>query len=343
MAAGMKEVAHRAKVSVTTVSHVLNKTRHVAPETETRIRRAIEELGYYKNAHARRLARGHSDFFGLIVSDICNPFFPEIIKSFETVALEKGKDLFLCNTNYEPHRTRAAVRRMIENQAPGVAVMTSEMDPDLAKELAANEVAVVFLDVGEVKPWMSNIRVNYSRGISQAILHLRELGHQDFAFISGPKTLRSANLRRNAFIETLESSGLSSQRTLEGNHRADGGAEAARLLLSQPRLPTAILCSNDLTAIGVLQALGEAGVDVPGEVSVVGFDDIDLAHFAQPPLTTAMLSREELGRMAFKALQRILTSKNHMGAEYVVDTQLVIRKSTAQARNRKTQISLSGS
>ena len=343
MAAGMKEVASRAKVSVTTVSHVLNKTRHVDGETQRRVLAAIEELGYYKNAHARRLARGRSDFFGLIVSDICNPFFPEIIKSFETVALEKGKDLFLCNTNYEPHRIRAAVRRMIENKAPGVAVMTSEMDPDLAAELAANEVAVVFLDVGEVKPWMSNIRVNYSRGISQAMLHLRELGHQDFAFISGPKTLRSANLRRNAFIESLETWGLSSERTLEGNHRADGGAEAARILLSQRRLPTAILCSNDLTAMGVLQALGEAGVDVPGEVSVVGFDDIDLAHFAHPPLTTSILSREELGRVAFKALQRILTSKNHKGAEYVIDTQLVIRRSTAQARNRQTQISLSGS
>jgi DNA-binding LacI/PurR family transcriptional regulator len=342
MAAGMKEVAERANVSVTTVSHVLNKTRHVAPETERRIRQAVKDLGYYKNEHARRLATGRSDFFGLIVSDICNPFFPEIIKSFETVALEKGKDLFLCNTNYEPQRTRAAVRRMIENKAPGVAVMTSEMDPKLAEELAANEVAVVFLDVGEVKPWMSNIRVNYSRGISQAIHHLRALGHRDFAFISGPKTLRSANLRRSAFIENLGASGLSSERTLEGNHRADGGAAAARILLSHRRLPTAILCSNDLTAIGVLQALGEAGVDVPADVSVVGFDDIDLAHFAHPPLTTAALSREELGRVAFKALQRVLTSKNHMGAEYVVDTQLVIRESTARAQSRKVQTSLSG-
>jgi DNA-binding LacI/PurR family transcriptional regulator len=343
MAASMKEVADRAGVSVTTVSHVLNKTRCVAPQTEKRIFEAIQQLGFYKNAHARRLACGRSDFYGLIVSDICNPFFPEIIKSFETMALEKGKDLFLCNTNYEPQRTRAAVRRMIENKAPGVAIMTSEMDPQLAEELAANQVAIVFLDVGEVKPWMSNIRVDYSLGISQAILHLRELGHQDFAFISGPSTLRSANLRRNAFIETLGTWGLSSQRTLEGNHRVDGGAEAARTLLAQPRLPTAILCSNDLTAIGVLQTLGEAGVSVPGEVSVVGFDDIDFAHYAHPPLTTAVLSRQKLGRLAFSALERILTSKSHKGAEYVVQTQLVIRKSTARARPAKTQVALSGS
>ncbi|HEV2418083.1 MAG TPA: LacI family DNA-binding transcriptional regulator, partial [Terriglobia bacterium] len=142
----MEDVAERANVSIATVSHVVNKTRYVAPDTKKRVLKAIQDLNYYKDAHARRLAIGQSDFFGLIVSDIGNPFFPELIKSFETAALDRGFDLMLSNTNYDPRRTQQAVRKMIENKVRGVAVMTSEFSSALTTELTANRVAVVFLD-----------------------------------------------------------------------------------------------------------------------------------------------------------------------------------------------------
>lgn len=328
----MEDVAKQAGVSVTTVSHVVNRTRRVAPETRRRVLEALRQLNYYKDAHARHLATGRSDFFGLIVSDIGNPFFPEVIKSFETAALEKGFDLLLCNTNYNPARTEAAVRKMIENKVRGVAVMTSELGAALAEELAAHQVAVVFLDLGPVRKYMSNIRVDYSQGIYQAMNHLHSLGHQDFAFIAGPQTLRSAVTRRKAFIDALHQWDLPSHRTLEGNHKVDGGMHAIEVLLAHPPLPTAILCSNDLTAIGALKALAEAGVRVPEDVSVVGFDDIDFARLAHPSLTTVNLSREHLGKLAFGALHKILRSKRREGAEYVVETQLVIRQSTGEAR-----------
>lgn len=328
----MKDVAERAAVSVTTVSHVLNKTRHVAPATRRRVLEAIRELNYYQDAHARRLARGRSDFFGLIVSDIGNPFFPEIIKAFENAALEKSFDLLLCNTNYQPERTEAAVRKMIENKVRGVAVMTSEWGSALAEQLATHQVAVVFLDLGSVGKYMSNIRVDYSQGIYQAIDHLRSLGHKEFAFIAGPQTLRSAVTRHKAFIDALNQWGLPSDRTVEGNHKVDGGIRAAQALLAHRPLPMAILCSNDLTAIGAMRALAEAGVRIPDDVSVVGFDDIDFARLAHPPLTTVNLSRDRLGKLAFEALHKMLRSKRHEGAEYVVETQLVIRQSTAPAR-----------
>ena len=333
MTSRMKDVAERAGVSVTTVSHVVNKTRQVAPETRRRVLEVIRDTNFYKNAHARRLARGGSDFFGLIVSDIGNPFFPEIIKSFETAALDRGFDLLLCNTNYDPHRTQAAVRKMIENEVRGVAVMTSELGTALAEELAAHHVAVVFLDLGPVRTLMSNIRVDYSKGIFQAINHLHDHGHKEFTFIAGPQNLRSAVTRRKAFSDALGQWGLPSHRTLEGNHKVDGGIAAVRNLLGHPNLPTAILCSNDLTAIGAMRALQEAGVRVPQEVSVVGFDDIDFALLAHPPLTTISLSRDRLGKLAFEALDKLLRSKGRQGAEYVVETQLVIRQSTAPARN----------
>lgn len=327
----MEDVAERAGVSVTTVSHVMNKTRFVARDTRKRVLRAIEELNYYKDAHARKLAKGQSDFFGLIVSDIENPFFPEIIKSFETAALNRGFDLMFSNTNYDSRRAQHAVRKMIENKVRGVAVMTSEFKEELAQNLTANRVPVVFLDLGQVKPYISNIKVDYATGIFQAIEHLDRLGHQAIAFIAGPQSLRSAAIRRKAFADALDRHGLTMELTVDGNHRVDGGVRAAQSLLDRPELPTAILCSNDLTAIGAMIALQDAGVRVPEDVSVVGFDDIDLAHITRPALTTVNLPRERVGALAFEALQKMLRTKARPGAEYVVETQLQVRKSTAPA------------
>jgi LacI family transcriptional regulator len=337
MALRMKDVAQRAGVSVTTVSHVMNKTRFVTPQTRRRVLEVIRQLNYHKDAHARRLAVGRSDFFGLIVSDIENPFFPEIVKSFETTALESGFDLLLCNTNYDPKRTQGAVHKMIENKVRGVAIMTSEMGSALVEELRASQVAVVALDLGRVGPYMSNIRVNYPAGIFQAIEHLHARGHKDIAFVSGPEILRSAVIRREAFINALAGRGLPADRVVRGNHKVDGGIAAAGVLLTQKSLPTAILCSNDLTAIGVMSALREAGLRVPDDISVVGFDDIDFARVAFPPLTTVNLSRDRLGRLAFEALQKILRDKKRRGAEYVVETQLVVRESTARVPDHRVQ------
>jgi DNA-binding LacI/PurR family transcriptional regulator len=327
----MEDVARRANVSTATVSHVVNKTRYVSPETRLRVMTAIQELRYYKDAHARRLAIGQSDFFGLIVSDIVNPFFPELIKSFETAALDCGFDLMLSNTNYDPRRTQHAVRKMIENKVRGVAIMTSEFSPELTDELTANRVAVVFLDQGEIKPYTSCIQVKYSEGIYEAIHHLFELGHREIAFIAGPQTLRSAVTRRKAAEDALRQHGIEPTQTLEANHRAEGGISAVETLLKSGRFPTAILCSNDLMAIGAMSAIHEAGLRVPEDVSVVGFDDIYFARIARPSLTTVNLPRDRVGALALKALQRIIRSKKNTGSEYVVETHLVVRKSTGPA------------
>jgi len=332
MANRMKDVAEQAGVSITTVSHVLNKTRYVSPETRKRVQQAIQQLRFYKDAHARRLASGRSDFFGLIVSDITNPFFPELIRGFESAALGRRFDTLLCDTNYDPRRTEASVRMMIENKVRGVAVMTSELAPHLAEDLIANHVAVVSLDLGTSGLYTANIRVNYARGIRQAIDHLHKLGHNDFVFISGPQSLRSAMVRREAFVSALGSYGLSSERTVEGNHKVDGGMAATRTLLTQGTPPTAILCSNDLTAIGAMAALREAGLRIPEDVSVVGFDDIYFANITTPPLTTVSLPRNRVGELAFEALRDILRTKKRLGREYVIETELVVRNSTARPR-----------
>jgi LacI family transcriptional regulator len=334
----MKDVADRAGVSVSTVSHVLNKTRFVAAETAERVLTAVRELKYYQDAQARNLARGRSNFFGLIVSDIGNPFFPEIIKGFECSALAQGFDLLLCNTNYEPIRTISAVRMMIQNKVRGVAVMTSEFGPHLVEDLTAQRVGVVFLDLGPVRRFVANIRLDYAQGIHEAVDHLFGLGHRSIGFIAGPQNLRSAVIRREAFMLALRRRRLCAHSTVQGDHRAQGGAAAAKALLRSPSLPTAIVCSNDLTAIGVVRELMAAGVSVPEEVSVVGFDDIEIASFMHPALTTVAVARREIGELAFKALNKILRSNNNKGAEYVVETHLIARSSTGQVPKRKAAI-----
>lgn len=247
-------------------------------------------MRFYKDARAGRLASGHSNFFGLIVSDITNPFFPELIRGFESAALERRFDVLLFDTNYIPRRTEAGVRMMIENKVRG-AVITSELAPHPIQDFTANHVAVVSLDLGSAGPHTANIRVDNCRGIRRAIDHLYGLGHKHIAFISGPANLRSARIRSEAFVSALHAHGLTPEQTVEGNHKVEGGATARRILLGKEQTPIAILCSNDLTAIGAMRAVREARLRIPEDVSIIGFDDIYLASIATPRLTTVSLSR----------------------------------------------------
>lgn len=327
----MKHVAEKAGVSITTVSHVLNETRYVAPETRERVLGAMKELNYYKNLSARLLARGCGDSFGLILSDIENPFFPELIKSFEVAALKSGFDVLLGTTNYDAIRARRAVARMIENKVRGVAVMTTQLDDALIHDLIANDIPVVVLDSREVRRTRSSIRVDYSAGARAAVEHLIALGHHDIAVVSGPPDRASAVRYRQALEEAIAAAKLPAPRMVEGDNRVEGGVAAIRFLLCQPVFPTAVLCGNDLAAIGAMQALTEAGLRIPNEVSIIGSDDIQLARYSSPPLTTVRIPRDRLGEMAFDALGRMLKTKRRAGRELVIETALVQRKSTGRA------------
>src|ERR1700690_976225 len=299
----ISEVAARARLSTATVSRAMNQRKSVRPQTAEKVRRAIRELGYYPNTQARALVSGKTRMFGLIISDIVNPFFPELVKSFEFAAIHHGYEVIVANTDYNSERMSMCVRRMIERRVDGVAIMTSEIDRHLLGELAQRRLPIVFLDMGRVKPQISDISVDYDNGISEAVRHIVSLGHQRIGFISGPLTLKSARIRHSAFLKCMAACGIgdTSQTTVEGNHKIDGGGIAMSQLLSLATPPTAVLTSNDLTAIGALRAINRAGLRVPEDISLVGFDDIDLSQFTQPPLTTIRLSRDEFGRQAFEA------------------------------------------
>jgi DNA-binding LacI/PurR family transcriptional regulator len=331
----IRDVAKRAGVSPATISRVLNRARYVAPETRRRVLEVARELNFYGNEHARRLAQKRSNLYGLIISEIANPFFPEIIRGFESAALGKGLDVLLCNTEYGPDRFEAAVRKLIANQVRGVAVMTSMIDRALAEELARLRIPVVLLDQGPPGKLISTIRINYLSGVTQALKHLRELGHRDFCFVSGPQTIRSAAAYRQAYVQAAEELGLKNPAILEGNHKVEGGVAAARLIGEGSRMPTAILCGNDMTAIGVMSGLEELGLGVPRDVSVVGFDDVFFAQLAHPPLTTIHLAREGLGQLALELLEKTPRLKGRIGVEHSFETELVVRKSTGAVRDQR--------
>jgi len=334
----IKEVAREAGVSTATVSHVINNTRFVSEEVRTRVLKAIEKCRYYPNAAARSLASGKSKIIGLVISDISNPFFPELVKAIEAAAFEKGYDVMLANTNYNTERTSHYVRRFIERKVAGVAIMTSEMDKELMEELAQREVPAVFLDVGSAGAHMSNLRVGYEEGVEQAIQHLAKLGHERIAFISGPAELRSSRRRAEAYRGIMERLFPDQpELILRGNFRVSGGRSAAAELvnLTGDQRPTAVMAANDLMAIGAISEFEAAGLRVPEDISVIGFDDIAFAAVTRPPLTTVHLPLKQLGSRAVEMLLNSLADMRKTGMEVRIPATLVVRKSTGPAARSK--------
>jgi LacI family transcriptional regulator len=332
----IREIARRAKVSTATVSRAINRVPTVDPQLAKRVWKVVEELGYYPNTQARSLVSGKSRIFGLIVSEITNPFFPEIVQSFEDTAVRHNYEILLTSTVHDRKRMNLAVRRMIERRVDGVAILTFGMEESLIEDLRFRKVPVVFVDVGPDVPGVCNIRIDYQHGIRQAVQHLAALRHTQIAFVTGPLHLKSALARKAAFESSMKEIGLNtpSELIVQGDHTMEGGMRALVQLMERPHRPTAVLCSNDMTAIGVLREAYEYGISIPGDLSLVGFDDIRMAQFTTPPLTTVQMSQTQLAELAFKALITEVEreSVSPTRSEYELVTSLVLRRSTALAQ-----------
>jgi DNA-binding LacI/PurR family transcriptional regulator len=326
----IRTVAKLANVSIATVSRTINRVSTVNPKMAKRVWEAIEKLDYFPNTQARSLVSGRSRLLGLIVSEITNPFFPELIQGFEDIAVEHGYEILIGSTNYDPRRMSLCIRRMLERRAEGVAVMTFGVERPLLEQLAERNVPLVFVDIGPERPGISLLRVDYRHGIRQGVQHLAALGHRDIAFISGPRRLHSAQSRLAAFSRSLEECGIvaDAEWIVEGDHTMEGGIEAMDSLLKSRHRPTAVMCSNDMTAIGVLHKLYRAGLRVPDDLSVIGFDDIHIAQVTIPPLTTIQMSCFELARAAVTALRAHVEEGGEPKRIYKIPTHLVVREST---------------
>jgi len=325
------QVAKRARVSPATVSRVTNGRSTVDKRLAKRVWQAIEELGYSPNPQARALVSGRSRVLGLLVSEITNPFFPELIQSFEDIAGENDFEVMVGSTNYNIERAKIFIRRLAQRRVEGVAVMTFREESSLLDELIAQDVPLVSVDVCVDARRSLILEVDYAQGINQAVQHLALLGHRRIGFASGPMPHLTNVRRKDAFLQSVKKIGLplKAAPVFLGDHTFEGGTAAAHFFLSQALRPTAIICSNDMMAVGVLRGLVERGIGVPGDMSVIGFDDIHLAEFANPPLTTVRMSRRDLAHAAFKGLTQLRDENTSAPLHSIrVETRLVVRQST---------------
>jgi LacI family transcriptional regulator len=327
----IRDVAKEAGVSTATVSNVLNKTGKVGQRTHLLVLSAVKRLGYVPDVHARHLASRVSRTLGIIVSDIENPFFPEVIKSFETRARHLGYDAILSDTNYDPRRTKEAADRMMEHKVRGVAIMTSEISLRLIHELARRRIAVTFLDLAPVQGYVSNLRIDYFSGIEQIVRYLHKNGHQRIAFVAGRPGLKSNVARLQAYEKCMNAVGLESGPVLHGDLRFEGGLSAGSAIATLSPRPSAVIAVNDLTAVGVIKGLLKAGLRVPDDVSVTGFDKTRLAEYSNPSITTVDIHRDMLGKMAADALHELSCSSNPQGREYQIPAELILGESSGPA------------
>jgi DNA-binding LacI/PurR family transcriptional regulator len=328
----LEEVAKRAKVSTATVSRVLNDVGPVRNSTRARVLKAVEELKYHPNLHARSLAGGKSRSIGMIVSNMENPFFFDIFKAAETDAREHGFEIVLANTDYQPDQLVSSIRMMIGRRVAGLAVIVSEMSPHLIEELSQSKIPIVFYDVGVPTQNISNIAVNYTRGIEKAVDYLHDIGHRRMAFISHHSTLGPISVRERAFRSAVERHAPQVKWTIVANvDGLDGGRQAARDLLESGFQPTAIVCVNDFMALGVLRELRARRLRVPQDISVTGFDNIKLSEYCWPALTTLHIPRDAIGHLVFQSLVPDVVKQRPHGREIIVDPEFMLRDSTGPA------------
>jgi DNA-binding LacI/PurR family transcriptional regulator len=221
---------------------------------------------------------------------------------------------------------------MIDNRVCGIAIFTSQFDRKLIDDIIRNHIPIVSIGSEPAEPWLSRIRIDFAKGLESLLRHLVSLGHRHFAAIVGPEEIPSVR----EYVDTLKSvakkQGLRIGQVVSGNYRHDGGMQSVHKLVRDPNFPTAILCANDLIALGAISALEQGGMRVPQDVSIVGFDDLVFARLARPPLTTAAVPREELGNLALQMISEMIGQKRPKRESRLLSTALVVRASTASPR-----------
>ncbi|MGL4204672.1 MAG: substrate-binding domain-containing protein [Aeromonadaceae bacterium] len=328
--ATIKDVAARAGVSISTVSHVLNHTRRVSAEATRSVLEAVATLNYAPNSVARSLKVNHTRTLGLLVTASANPFFAEVVKGVEDYCFNQGYSLILCNTENQLERQRHYLRMLMEKRVDGLLVICTDLDEEIQELLRGyQQVPQVVMDWGGQCDFASVINDNVRTGAYLAGKYLLEQGHQDIACISGQLSKQTTQLRiaglRDAMAEAdLE---LDDADIIEGDYEMQSGFDAMQTLLAKAVRPSAVFAFDDPMAIGAICAITEAGLRVPEDISVIGYDDVEMARFSSPPLTTIHHPKAELGQLAVERLIGRLRNKELTTEEVTVQPKLVIRKS----------------
>lgn len=331
--ATIKQVALAAGVSFTTVSHVLNNTRPVSPAARTRVLAAVEQLHYVPSALARSLRNRVTATIGLIIPNNTNPYFSEVARGIEDSCYAAGYSVILCNSDDDPDKQRAYLNVLLTKRCDGLIMAAlAQTDGELLRKM---RVPTVLLDRAPRDATIDSVGVDNAAGGALAARHLLESGRRRIACIAGPSDIEISRLRIEGLRATLEEAGLQLEAKLceFADFSSAGGYAAACRLLDLPaeRRPDAIFCCNDLMAIGALRAAAERAIDVPRQLAVVGFDDIDLARFVHPPLTSVAQNTRALGRITAQCLLARIADPALAQQRRVIAPVLHVRGSSAAA------------
>lgn len=331
------DVAKKANVSKSTVSLVLNNSNRVHPNTAEKVWQTIKDLNYVPNRAARALQSGRSKMIGMIVSDITNPYYSELMRSVSDVARSKKYDVVSFDLNYDTSLMSANLERLKEYKPDGILLFTHYNDQAIIENLEQSRIPSVLLNWGTTSTHISKLTLDYQTGIHAMLEHLIELGHRRLAFIVGLEKYGDTSGKVTAFQYAYESFShiLEEPLLLEGNlalnHQTATNVVDNIMMLSPQSRPTAIIAANDLMAISILHALQESGINVPEQMSLVGIDDIDLASFIRPSLTTLRQPRRQIGIIAFDMLQQLLNKEVDSGSNRSISLRLIKRASSGVA------------
>jgi LacI family transcriptional regulator len=327
----MADVAKHAGVSTATVSHVLNRTRYVSEETRAHVLAAVNDLGYRPNRLARSLVRGETHTLGLIIPDQANPFFAELARGVEDTGFGRGYNVILCNSYGDLDKELRYQDVLSQKQVDGILLVAAGASTEHVESLQAQGMPVVIVDRDLADVAVDKVLTDNLKGGRLATKHLIELGHRRIGCIAGPSQVTPSSERVTGYRQVLEESGIAVDQNLilRGDFQPESGYQGARQLLARDDAPTAIFACNDLMAIGVISAAAQLGLDVPAHLSVVGFDNIRLSEFANPPLTTIVQPGHEQGVLAAELLLERMQQPDLPPRREVLDARLLVRRSTA--------------
>ena len=328
MAISIKDIARAAGVSHSTVSRALTDSSLVRDETKDRIRRLADEMGYTPSAIARSLVRQRTETIGVVVSTVADPFVSEVVRGIEETAFDRNFSVILCESSNNREREIAAVEMLRQKRVDGIVVSASTVGDFYMPLLDELDVPIVLVNREQGTCYAYSVVTDDVHGGAVAVEYLLRLGHKRIGHITGPGASQSSHNRLQAYRHTIESFGLVCDFGLvaPGDGSVDGGRHGAEHLLALQRPPTAIFCYNDLTAIGAILAVKARGLKAPGDVSIVGFDDIPFAEYVDPPLTTVRQHRYEMGRLATEMVLDLLQGKEPEANIFLLG-ELIVRES----------------
>ncbi|HGF5080616.1 TPA: substrate-binding domain-containing protein [Vibrio parahaemolyticus] len=329
--ATMKDIAKLAGVSTSTVSHVINKTRFVSEEISERVNNAAKELNYYApSALARSLKVNRTKTIGMLVTTSTNPFFGEVVKGVERSCYHKGYSLILCNTEGDNERMRQSINTLLQKRVDGLILMCSSLEGERIDVFERYpDIPVVVMDWGPMLFTSDKIQDNSLRGGYLAAKYLIDCGHTEIGCITGPLIKHQAQMRYEGYKRAMNEACLefNANWIIESDFECEGGYQAFKKMAERGTLPSSIFVSNDMMAMGVINAANELGIKVPDDLSIIGYDDIHIAKFMSPSLTTIHQPKYRLGQAAVETLVRRLDDKSNEAQVVQLEPTLVVRNS----------------